>query len=214
MSHWSEARQMDSASGLWYKFKQDDRGNWHILCSGDRGGLEKKSVIYHDHYRQSNGSWYFQGKKDNIHIIGRDSFIEEIKRQQDRNSLNLSEAEKQELNLTSGVPNRLTKHQVKQLADYRARQAYGNAGYGGDNHGIQVSAYEAEIFDRLVQQYQSTTCNLHWRDANDNKLSASEFSNSKLNWKDSEPEINSFSPKQTQQKPLSLNRKSNRKTTR
>lgn len=214
MSNWSEARQMDSASGLWYKFKQDDRGNWHILCSGDRCSLEKESVIYHDHYWQSNGSWYFQGKQGDRHTIGRDGLIDEIQRQNERGSLNLSHAEQQELNLTSNKPNHLTEQQVKKLADYRARQAYGNAGYGGSNHGIQVSDYEAAIFDRLVEQYRSNTYHLNWRECQEQPTTECDSPKPKLNWKDNEPDINSLSPKQPQHKPLNLNRKSNRRMIR
>ena len=56
--NWSQpARQMDLSSGLWYKFGQDETGNWHILCSGDRDSLENNSVVYHDHYWQNNGRW-------------------------------------------------------------------------------------------------------------------------------------------------------------
>jgi hypothetical protein len=73
---WSEAVQLHRATGLWYKFKQNYNGDWEVLCSGDKASIEKDSVTYHDHYWQSNGRWYFQGKRENKHIIGRDEFLE------------------------------------------------------------------------------------------------------------------------------------------
>jgi hypothetical protein len=219
MSGWSQARQMDNSTGLWYKFKQDGNGNWHILCSGDKNSLEDESVIYHDHYWQSNGGWYCQGRladvdREKRHTMNGNAFIEEIKRQNERGCLNLTDAEKQELNLTSGVPNQLTTEKVKKLADYRARQAYGNAGYGGSDRGVEVSPYEFGIFERLVTQYQSSTSSLSWRDVEENRQSTPESVKATLNWRDSTPDMNSPQPTQTQAQSSQKIRKSTRKMTR
>lgn len=219
MSGWSQARQIDNSTGLWYKFKQDGKGNWHILCSGDKNSLEDESVIYHDHYWQSNRRWYCQGRLADVdtekrHTMNGNAFIEGIKIQNERGSLNLTDAEKQELNLTSGVPNQLTTEQVKKVADYRARQAYGNAGYGGSNKGVGVTAYEAAIFERLVNQYQSSTRSLTWRDTEENRQSTLESGKQKLNWRDATPDINSPQPTQTQAQSSQKIRKSTRKITR
>jgi hypothetical protein len=213
--NWSqEAVPMDNSSGLFYKFGQDKNGNWHILCSGDKNSLESNSVIYHDHYWQSNGQWYCQGRQGNSHTMNGDAFIEGIKRQNQRGSLNLTDAEKQELNLTSGVPSQLTSKQVQKLANYRALQAYGNAGYGGTNHGVEVSAYESDIFERLVTKHQSSNNSLVFRDAEDSQLSVPESAKGILKWKDATPDIRLPQATQTQPSSSNTNRKSTRKTTR
>lgn len=181
MPGWSQAQQLDNVSGLWYKFKQNSNGNMEILCSGDKDSLESESVVYHDHYWQNNGRWYFQGKSGNKHIIGKDGLIEGIQRQNQRGRLDLTEAEKQELSLTSNEGRQLTDNEVKKLANYRARQAYGNAGYGGNNHGVEVDSYVAEILNKQVKQYQESTIStpelsrkkLKWRDADNNTTSVS-----------------------------------------
>ncbi|AFZ15619.1 hypothetical protein Cri9333_4853 (plasmid) [Crinalium epipsammum PCC 9333] len=214
MSQWSQATQMDNFSGLWYKFKQDSNGNWHILCSSDKNSLESQNIIYHDHYWQSNGRWYCQGRQGNKHTMNGDSFIEGIERQNQIASLDLTDAEKQELNLTSGALNRLTPQQVKKLADYRACQAYGNAGYGGTDRGVEVSLYEADIFERLVKQHQSSTSTLTWRDAEENRLSVTESAKQTLNWRDATPDINSRQPTQARHQCSHQIRKSTRKMTR
>lgn len=215
--HWSQqARQMDRSSGLWYKFGQDETtGNWHILCSGDRDSLEKNSVVYHDHYWQNNGRWYFQGRSGNHHVIGRDDLIPGIKEQNGRNSLNLTEAEQQELNLNSGVTGELTQQQIKKLADYRARQAYANAGYVGNTHGVEMSPYESQICDRLISQHQSPTHRLNWGDTNSDTTSGNQSAKKALNWRDAPPDNPNLSPEINPE--LERDRstiKSNRKTTR
>lgn len=214
MSGWSQARQMDNSSGLWYKFQQDGNGNWHILCSADENSLEPQTVIYHDHYWQSNGRWYSQGRQGNKHTMNGDAFIEGIERQNQRGSLNLTDAEKQGLYLTSVASNQLTPQQVKKLADYRARQAYANAGYGGSNRGVEVSPYEAGIFERLVAQHQSSTSSLTWRDAEENRQSTPESAQQTLNWRDATPDMNSSPLTQTQHQSSHPIRKSTRRTTR
>lgn len=209
------ARQMDAASGLWYKFGQDEDGNWHILSSGDRNSLEQSSVVYHDHYLQSNGRWYFQGKRGDRHIIGRDDLIEGIRRQNQTNSLNLTDAEKQEINLTSGSTGQLTSQQIKKLADYRARQAYGHAGYAGNTHGVEMSPYESQICDRLIAKHKSTTNRLNWRDANDATTPVNNSSQTVLQWRDaSGSNPNADPPINRDLKPDIAARKSTRKTTR
>lgn len=218
MSGWSQARQMDNSTGLWYKFKQDN-GNWHILCSGDRNSLEDQSVIYHEHYWQNNGRWYCQGRLPNVdnkkkHTMNGNAFSEGIEKQNQRGYLNLTDAEKQELNLTSGVQNQLTAQQVKKLADYRARQAYGNAGYSGNNQGVEVSPYEAQIFERLVNQHQSSASTLTWRDVEDNRQPTPESAKQTLNWRDATVDANSPQLTQTQHQSSHQIRKSTRKTTR
>lgn len=214
--NWSQrSQQMDSSSGLWYKFGQDETGNWHILCSGDRDSLENSSVIYHDHYWQNNSCWYFQGRSGNRHIIGRDDLIPGIQRQNERNSLNLTEAEQQELNLNSGVTDKLTQQQIKKLADYRARQAYGNAGYVGDNHGVKMSPYECQICDRLIVQHQSSNNHLNWHDTNSGTTSVNQSHKKVLNWRDAPPDNPNLSPGINPE--LGRNRstkKSSQKTTR
>lgn len=208
-------RQMDASSGLWYKFGQDGDGNWHILSSGDRQSLESSSVVYHDHYWQSNGRWYFQGRRGDRHIIGRDDLIEEIRRQNQTNSLNLTEAEKQEINLTSGSTGQLTPQQIKKIADYRAHQAYGHAGYAGNTHGVEMPPYESQICDRLIAQHQSTTNRLNWRDANDATTPVNDSSQTVLQWRDaSGPNPNADPPINRELKPDIPARKSTRKTTR
>jgi hypothetical protein len=207
---WSEAKQIGH---LWYKFKQNPDGRWELLSSGDRDSLESNSVVAHDHYWQSNGRWYCQVKVGNRHIMHAEDFMEGIQRQNQIGSLNLTDAEQQELNLTSGVPGQLTSQQVKKLAAYRARQAYGNAGYGGRDRGVEVSPYEAQSFDRLVAQYQSTTRPLNWRDANDTG-SVTEASKKALNWRDATPDTNA-APGINPQPPSSRKpRNSTRKNTR
>ncbi|BAY99838.1 hypothetical protein NIES37_38210 [Tolypothrix tenuis PCC 7101] len=156
---YSDSIQLDTSSGLWYKFGYEiveNNKKWHILSSGDRDSLEKNSIIYHDHFWQSNGHWYFQGRLQNQHIIGKDVLKEGIKIQNQRRRLELTEAEKQYLNLTSEEKRQLTEIEVNQLAIYRARQAYGNSGYSGSNHGIEVDQHLAHILDRQVQQYQAS----------------------------------------------------------
>ncbi|MEG4634223.1 hypothetical protein QUB56_32435 [Microcoleus sp. AR_TQ3_B6] len=213
--NWSEkAIPMNNTSGLFYKFGQDENGNWHILCSGDENSLENESVIYHDHYWQSNGRWYCQGRQGNTHTMNGDAFMEGIQRQNQRGSLNLTDEEKQELNLTSGVPNQLTPQQVKKLGDYRARQAYGNAGYGGRDRGVEVSSYESGIFERLVTQHQSSTSSLTWRDAEENRQSKPESGKHTLNWRDATPDMNSPQSTQTQSQSSQKVRKSTRKMTK
>lgn len=209
------ARQMDLSSGLWYKFGQDETGNWHILCSGDRDSLETNSVIYHDHYLQNNGRWYFQGKRGKNHIIGRDDFIEVINEQIERNSLNLTEAEQQELNLNSSVTGQLTQQQIKKLADYRALQAYGNAGYAGNTHGVEMSLYECQICDRLISQHQSSTNRLNWHDTNSDTTSVNQSPKKALNWRDAPPDNPNLSPEINPELGRDRStRKSSRKTTR
>lgn len=198
MSRWSAPIQLDSYIGLWYKFKQDRNGNWHILCSGDRQSLEKDSVVYHDHYWQSNNKWYFQGKKNHNHIIGRDELIQGIQKQNERGSLKLSDSEKQEININS--EQKLTQNQIKNLANYRANQAYGNAGYEGNIHGIEMPPYAAQSCNRLVQQYQSSTNYLNWRDLTNDTDAVSK--NKDLKWKN------------TTQYKKTKTRKNNRKNTR
>jgi len=186
--NWSQqSQQMDSSSGLWYKFGQDETENWHILCSGDRDSLENNSVIYHDHYWQNNGRWYFQGRSGNRHVIGRDDMIPEIQRQNERNSLNLTEAEQQEINLNPGVTSQLNQQQIKKLADYRARQAYGNVGYVGNTHGVEMSPYECQICDQLISQHQFSTNRLNWHDTNSDTTSVNQSSKTALNWRNTSP---------------------------
>lgn len=209
---WSDAKQIGH---LWYKFKQNPDGRWEILCSGDRDSLERNSVVSHDHYWQRNGRWYCQVKVGNKRLMHKEDFIEEIQRQNEQNSLNLTEAEKQELNLSSGSQNQLTPQQVKKLADYRALQAYGNAGYEGSNIGIEVTPYEAGIFERLVSEHQSTTSSLNWRDANDDIVSVNDPENITLNWRNAAPATDLTPPSNYQiQSSTSPSKKYNRKTTR
>lgn len=211
-STWSDAQQIGH---LWYKFKQNPDGRWEILCSGDRDSLEKNSVVSHDHYWQRNGRWYCQVKVRNQHLMHKDDFIEEIQKQNEQTSLNLTEAEKQELNLSSGSQNQLTPQQVKKLADYRARQAYSNAGYGGSDLGIEVSRYEAGIFERLVCEHQSTASSLNWRDANEDTASVNDLENMTLNWRDAAPASDLTPPSSCQiQSSSPPAKKSTRKSTR
>lgn len=211
-SMWSEAKQIGN---LWYKFKQNPDGRWEMLCSGDRASLEQDSVVLHDHYWQRDGRWYCQVKVGgNKHIMHREDFIEGIQRQNERNSLNLTDAEKQELNLTSEVDNQLTPRQVEKLANYRVRQAYGNAGYGGSNRGVEVSSYEGEIFDGLVKQHQSSNTTLNWRDVNNDTVSVTEPAQTALNWRDATSDTNSALPINHQIQSSHQTRKSTRKTTR
>ncbi|NMG60028.1 hypothetical protein E1H12_16255 [Geitlerinema sp. P-1104] len=215
--NWSQkARQMDRSNGLWYKFGQDETtGNWHILCSGDRGSLENNSVVYHDHFWQQNGRWYFQGRSGNQHVIGRDDFIEVIQEQIERDSLNLTEEEKQELNLTNQLISQMTQQQIKKIADYRARQAYGNAGYVGNNHGVEMSDRECQICDQLVRQHQSFTNRLNWHNTNSNITSVKQDSKKALNWREAPPEnLNLSSGINPELGCDHSTRKSNRKTTR
>jgi hypothetical protein len=215
--NWSQpARKMDRYSGIWYKFGQDETtGNWHILCSGDRDSLENNSVVYHDHYWQNNGRWYFQGRSGNRHVIGRDDLIPGIQRQNERNSLNLTEAEQQELNLNSSVTGQLTQQQIKKLADYRARQAYGSAGYAGNSHGVEMSPYECQICDRLISQHQSPTHRLNWHDANSDTTPGNQSTNKALNWRDAPPGNPNLSPEINPELGRERStRKSTRKTTR
>lgn len=184
-STWSDAEQIGH---LWYKFKHNPDGRWEILCSGDRDSLETNTVVSHDHYWQRNGSWYCQVKVGTKRLMHKEDFIDEIKRQNQESSLNLTETEKQELNLSSGSQNQLTSQQIDRLADYKARQAYGSAGYGGSNIGIEVSPYEAAIFERIVSEHQSTTSSLNWRDANDDIASVNDQENITLNWRDANDE--------------------------
>lgn len=210
-STWSEAKQIGH---LWYKFKQNPDGRWEILSSGDRDSLERNSVVSHDHYWQRNGRWYCQVKVGNRHIMHGEDFIDGIQRQNERNSLNLTDAEKQELNLTSGCHNQLTSNQVKKLANYRARQAYGNAGYGGSERGVEVSPDEGGIFERLVTQHQSSTTSLNWRDANNDTVAVNESATTALNWRDTTPDTNSSPPINHQIQASHKTRKSTIKTTR
>ncbi len=214
--NWTQsARQLDNSSGLWYKFGQDGDGNWHILSSGDRDSLEQNTVVYHDHYWQRNGHWYFQGRRGDRHIIGRDDLIEGIRRQNQTNSLNLTDAEKQEINLAAGSTGQLTSQQIKKLADYRARQAYGHAGYAGNTHGVEMPPDESQICDRLIVQHQSTTNRLNWRDANDETAPLNELSQNQLKWRDTTSENPNPVPQENRQlKSDRLNIKPNRKTTR
>lgn len=210
-SAWSEAKQIGH---IWYKFKQNPDGRWEILSSGDRDSLEKDTVVLHDHYWQRNGRWYCQVKVGNKHIMHGEDFIEGIQRQNERNSLNLTDAEKQELNLTSGFQNQLTSNQVKKLADYRARQAYGNAGYGGRDRGVEFSLDESGTLDRLVTQHQSSTTSLNWRDANNDTVEVNDSAKTALNWRDTAPDTNSFPTINHQIQVSHKNQKSTRKTTR
>jgi hypothetical protein len=181
----------------------------------DRHSLESSSVVYHAHYWQSNGRWYFQGRRGDRHIIGRDDLIEEIRHQNQTNSLNLTDAEKQEINLTSGSTGQLTPQQIKKIADYRAHQAYGHAGYAGNTHGVEMPPYESQICDRLIAQHQSTTSRLNWRDANDATAPLNDSSQTVLQWRDaSQPNPNADPPLNRELKPDIPARKSTRKTTR
>lgn len=209
---YQDAKQVDN-TGLWYKFGRDQSGNLHILCSGDQDSLERNSVIGHTHYWQSNGKWYCQERIGNTHAMNADAFIEGIERENQRGSLNLTDTEKQALNLTSSS-NQLTNRQVKQLAEYRTNQAYGNAGYG-NNKGVELSASESQTLDRLANSnYQPSTTNLTWRDPED--TTTSDSTQNKLTWRDSTPNTNSCnSPNnQIQQSNQKKTQKSTRKTTR
>ncbi|RUS92677.1 hypothetical protein DSM106972_098510 [Dulcicalothrix desertica PCC 7102] len=214
--NWSQAQQLDSNSGLWFKFGKDNNGNWHILSSGDKDSLEKNSVTYHTHHWQSNGQWYSQGRRGNKHTIGKDGLIEGITRQNQTGRLDLTEAEKQELNLTNEEEHTLTHNEVKKLADYRARQAYGNAGYGGTNHGVEVDSNVAEILNKQVQPYQTSTQpkpSLTWRDEDITTASVSESSTKTLTWRD-EDSTTTSEPITHQQNSSKKTRKSTRRNTR
>lgn len=214
--NWSQPQQLDSSSGLWYKFAKDDNGNCHILSSGDKNSLEKNSVIYHDHYWQSNGKWYFQGRRGNKHIIGKDDLIEGITQQNQRGRLNLTETEKQELDLTNEEERTLTQREIKKLADYRARQAYGNAGYGGNNHGVEVDNNVGKILDKQIQQYQTSSqskSSLTWRDADSITTSVPETNIQTLNWRDADSTKTSAQVTH-KQKSSKKTRKSTRRSTR
>ncbi|GAB1545289.1 hypothetical protein NUACC21_79650 [Scytonema sp. NUACC21] len=214
--NWSQAQQLDSNSGLWFKFGKDNNGNWHILSSGDKDSLEKNSVVYHDHNWQSNGKWYFQGRRGDKHIIGKDDLIEGIARQNQTGRLDLTEAEKQELNLTNEEERTFTRREVEKLAGYRARQAYGNAGYGGTNHGVEVDSNVAEILNKQVQQYQTSTqskLSLTWRDEDSTTASTSKSSTKILTWRD-EDSTTASEPITHQQNLSKKTRKSTLRNTR
>lgn len=168
-SPWGQAVQLDQSTGLWYKFRQNPDGSWEILCSGDRDSLDRNSVVSHDHYWQKNGLWYFQGKLGDTHTIGRDAFLADLRSQNQNRDLNLSEEERRALGIFDNENIVLTDNQIKSVADRRANQAYGSAGYVGNNHGIEVSSFLGqdgdERIDKLVAQYQQLpTQNLVWRD--------------------------------------------------
>ena len=193
---WGEAIQLDDSTGLWYKFGiRSNNRDWEIFCSGDKDSLEKGSVIYHDHYWQRDGKWYLQGKRidihtgRNIHTIGRDGFLEDLKIRNQEATLDLMEDERQLLGLQDSATPSLSRRQIESIANYRANLAYGTSGYRGDNHGVEVSSYDCNntittILNRQVQQYQEltqlTSGNLIWQ--NDSNP-ASESVLPELNWR-------------------------------
>ncbi len=210
MSEWSQAKKIGT---LWYKFKQDSTGNWHILCSGDPNSLEYNSVICHDHYWQNNGRWFVQIRRDNQHLIGRDGLIEGIQRQNERGRLELTQAEKQALNLTNTQEVKLTDREINKLADYRADQAYSNAGYGRSNHGVELEGTPSNVLNNLVKQYQVSTKVLNWRDVDNDEVSVPKLRAKALNWRDTKTEPASV-PSNSDFQPSIPTRKSKRKTSR
>jgi hypothetical protein len=217
---WSEVRKIGT---LYYKFKQNPDGRWEILASGDKASLETKSVATHDHYWQRDGRWYCQVKREKRHLMAPDDFIEGIKRQNSRNELTLSDAEKQKLNLAPSWQGNLTKSQIIQLSKYRAAQAYGNAVPGGQNCGVEVSSYEAKILDRLVKQYQAQTSvvrqdstlnkikwQLHNAQTQEDTTDNIQLSRQQIKWQ-KEKKIENLNPSLNENREI---RKRNRKMTR
>jgi hypothetical protein len=191
--HWGQAIQLDQSTGLWYKFKHNPDGTWEILCSGDKASLDRNSVISHDHYWQKDGRWYFQGKVGNNHTIGRDGFLGDLRDRNQNGNLSLTDEEKCVLGISNNENIVLTESQIKSIADHRANQAYGNSGYVGDNHGIEVSSYDpngGERMNRLVSQYQQSSAqNLVWRDNPELKMETQ----AQLNWRDDTSNATSLS---------------------
>jgi hypothetical protein len=67
--YWSNYIEFHRPSGLYYKMGRDSQGDPHLLCSGDKGSLERDSVLLHDHYWRRGNKWHYQVKKGDAHLL-------------------------------------------------------------------------------------------------------------------------------------------------